>query len=219
MKQEGLPSRSALAKATAVAMLVAVGLLITVVLPAEYGLDPLRTGAVLGLTPLSTSTPLPEEPATPAAANTPTPILEGPVAHYAREYKVDSVEFEIGPYEYVEYKYRLDQGASMLYSWTADSELIHDLHGEPDGAPSNSAESFEKRNRRQAHGMLTAPFSGIHGWYWENTGGELVTVRLTTAGFYSAALEIRMDHSRHPHELTSLNGIAAPGKSKAGAAP
>jgi hypothetical protein len=212
MSSEDLPSNRKLAKATATAALIAIGLLVTVVLPAEYGLDPLKTGAALGLTQLSASTRLPEEIALPAAEQTPTPTVEGPVAHYATEYKFDSVEFEIGPYEYVEYKYRLEEGASMLYSWTANAELIHDLHGERDGAPGDSAESFEKRNRREANGMFTAPFSGIHGWYWENPGGEPVAVKLKTAGFYSAALEIRLDHSRHPHELTRLDAVAVPGK-------
>jgi hypothetical protein len=114
----------------------------------------------------------------------------------------------------VEYKYRLEKGASMLYSWTATSEVILDMHGDRDEAPANSSESFEKRNRRQANGMFTAPFSGIHGWYWENPGGEAVKVKLTTSGFYSAAVEIRLDHSRHPHELTPLNGIAISGENQ-----
>jgi hypothetical protein len=209
--QEELPSTLKLAKATGIALLVAIVLLVTVVLPAEYGLDPLGTGAALGLSQLSASTPAADE-VPPPVATTLAPTVEGPVANYPAEYKVDSVEFEIGPYEYVEYKYRLEKGASMLYSWTADSDVIHDLHGEADGAEKDSAQSFEKRNRREANGMLTAPFSGIHGWYWENPGGAPIKVRLTTAGFYSAALEIRLDHSRHPHELTAIDAIANQGK-------
>ena len=219
MTEEALPSKAKLARATAAAAIVATALLVTVVLPAEFGLDPLRTGAALGLTQLSASTPLPERVALPAAAKEMAPIIEGPVAHYSSEYKYDSVEFAIGPYEYVEYKYRLEQGASMMYSWTADSDLIHDFHGERDGAPGDSAESFEKRNRHQANGMFTAPFSGIHGWYWENPGGEPIKVKLTTAGFYSAALEIRLDHTRHSHELTPLSAITVAGKEKPASSP
>ena len=205
------PSNRQLAKATATALGIAGLLLVTVILPAEYGVDPLRTGAALGLIKLSAATPLPEELVKPDETGALTPNAEGPIAHYASEYKFDSVEFEIPPYEYVEYKYRLEKGASMLYSWAATSELIHDMHGDPDGAPANSAESFDKHNRRLANGVFTAPFSGIHGWYWENPGGEPVKVKLTTSGFYSAALEIRLDHSRHAHELTPLNGIAIQG--------
>jgi hypothetical protein len=217
MKEVELPSSRNLAKATAVALLVALGLLVTVILPAEYGFDPLGTGSALGLTQLSASVPVPEDASTLKPNSAPTPTVEGPVAHYPAEYKFDSVEFEIGPYEYVEYKYRLENGASMLYSWTADSEVIHDLHGERDGAASNAAESFDKRNRRQASGMFTAPFSGIHGWYWENPGGDPVKIKLTTAGFYSAALEIRLDHTRHPHQVTPLARVVV--RSEANTAP
>ena len=119
-----LPSKWQLAKATATATFVALALLVTVILPAEYGLDPLGTGAALGLMQLSASAPPPEEVAAPiAATTTPTPVVEGPVAHYAAEYKVDSIEFKIGPYEYVEYKYRLEKGASMI---CATQLLAHD---------------------------------------------------------------------------------------------
>ncbi len=47
------PSSSELAKATFIAAGVAALLLITVILPAEYDIDPLGTGAMLGLTVLA----------------------------------------------------------------------------------------------------------------------------------------------------------------------
>ena len=43
----------------------------------------------------------------------------------------------------------------------------------------------------QASGTLTAPFPGIHGWYWENTTDKEVTVTLKSAGFYNLAHEFR----------------------------
>jgi len=183
-----VPSTLKLARATAVAFAIAGVLLVTVILPAEYSIDPLGTGAALGLTQLSASTPAPEAPQVLDSTAALIPVVEGPVANYPAEYKFDLVEFEIGPYEYVEYKYRLEKGASMLFSWSADSEVIHDLHGDPDGAKAESSESFEKKNRKQANGMFTAPFSGIHGWFWENKGDKDVELRLTTAGFYDKGL-------------------------------
>lgn len=45
-----LPSARSLARATLVAIAVAAALLLTVVLPAEYGIDPTGAGRVLGLT-------------------------------------------------------------------------------------------------------------------------------------------------------------------------
>lgn len=45
-----LPSQRALARATLIALAVAGTLLLTVVLPAEFGIDPTGAGRVLGLT-------------------------------------------------------------------------------------------------------------------------------------------------------------------------
>lgn len=199
-----IPSARKLAVTTGIALAVAAVILVTAVLPAEYGIDPLGTGDALGLTPLSgVMNPInPED--MPAAGATLAPTQQGPVGHYAAPYKTDTTRFVLGPYEYIEYKYRLEKDATMLYSWTADGGLLHDLHGDRDGAPVNASESFDKEARRQASGAFMAPFAGIHGWYWENPGGETVTVSLASAGFYASAIEIRFDKTRHPRELAPV---------------
>jgi hypothetical protein len=67
-----------------------------------------------------------------------------------------------------------------------------EFHAVPDGAPKGFAESYEKKNAmNQASGTLSAPFSGIHGWYWENRGDSEVVVTLSAAGFYSQSYEFR----------------------------
>src|SRR5205085_2072020 len=50
-----LPSKQQLLITTAIALLVATIILVTTVLPAEYGVDPTGAGAALGLTVLSRS--------------------------------------------------------------------------------------------------------------------------------------------------------------------
>lgn len=45
-----LPSARALLRSTVIALAIAASLLLTVVLPAEYGIDPTGVGRVLGLT-------------------------------------------------------------------------------------------------------------------------------------------------------------------------
>jgi hypothetical protein len=196
-----LPSKRQLATTTAMALAVATTLLVTVVLPAEYGLDPLRTGKALGLTRLSDPPSTPDVVAAPAGGAALTPTIDGPIGHYPAPFKSDTTQFVLGPYEFVEYKYRLEKGAIMLYSWTGTAAVVHDFHGEPQGGGENAAVSYEKKPRRDASGSFTAPFSGIHGWYWENPGADPITVNLTSAGFYSAALEIRSDRTRRTHEL------------------
>lgn len=204
------PSLPTLAKTTAIALVVAGVLLVTLVLPAEYGIDPIGTGRWLGLTEIASPSLKPVEAVSREGALL-APVQNGPLGEYPAEFKFDVFEIALGPYEYVEYKYRLEQGATMLYAWTANAPLLQDFHGErADGTAGGSPveESFDKQDRRQASGSLTAPFSGIHGWYWENPSGETVTIRLTSSGFYSSAVEIRSDRTRRTRNLRQLETLS-----------
>jgi hypothetical protein len=202
---QNVHSLQSLAIASAISLVVAAVILVVAVLPAEYGADPLGVGGALGLTALSETPAL--APIPPPEGDTLAPVPRGAFALYPGEYKFDSREFVLGPYEYLEYKYHLAKDATMLFSWAADGDVMHDFHGDPDGAPANSSQSFDKEPRRRADGSFTAPFSGIHGWFWENPGGETITVRLTTAGFYTAAHEFRFDGTRQGREVRAINSI------------
>jgi hypothetical protein len=193
-------------KAMAAAFVVAAVVLVAFVMPAEYGVDPLGIGRALGLTAISSPAlaPIP-----PPQGETLAPVALGPVALYPGQYKFDAREIVLGPYEYVEFKYHLAQGATMLFSWRADGDVMHDFHGDPEGAPADAAQSFDAAPRRQADGHFTAPFTGIHGWYWENPGGEPVTVRLHTAGFYTIGHQFNSDRTRDSHEVRALDTISA----------
>lgn len=199
------PSARALIQATVLAFTVAMIVLVTVVLPAEFGIDPLGTGKALGVSALSGPTIAPVPPPEGEAL---APTQMGQVALYPGEYKLDSREIVLGPYEYVEFKYHLEKGATMLFSWTANGPVVHDFHGDPDGAPSSAAQSYDKEPRQRADGSFVAPFSGIHGWFWENPEGETVTIRLTTAGFYASAHQFRYDGTRQAREVRALDSIA-----------
>ena len=184
-------ARERIALAAGAALLVAGLILVIAVLPAEYGVDPLGIGRKLGLTAMSDVQKNLEAFAATrgdTAGGAPT------VAPQERAYQQETVEFKLGPHDSIEYKYRLDKGEALLYSWKATSPVNYDLHAEPDGAPRGYAESYEKKNSIQAaSGTLTAPFSGIHGWYWENPGDAEVTVTLSAAGYYNMSHEFRKD--------------------------
>ncbi len=204
------PSLSTLAKTTVMALIAAGAILVAIVLPAEYAIDLLGTGRWLGLTEIASPrlSPVDVEGAGGAAL---APVLNGPLGEYSAEFKLDVFQITLQPYEYVEYKYHLEQSATMLYSWTATAPVIHDFHGERPvglGDAGPAEESFDKQDRRQARGSFSAPFSGIHGWYWENPGAETITIRLTSAGFYSTAFEIRSDRSRRTRDLRSLDTLS-----------
>ena len=179
-------SKQAIAKATGVALLIALVLLFAAVLPAEYGIDPLKTGAALHLTDLAKS----QEPK-PAGK---TVTQAGQAAVYVPQpqiYKVDSEDLTLVPGDGVEIKYHLAKGAGMVYAWKATGPVAFEFHGEPDQKPNKDYyESYElddKVGKDHAYGAFTAPTTGIHGWFWENKGKKPVDIHLTTAGFYDSA--------------------------------
>lgn len=184
-------ARERIAVAAGAALLAAGLIFVMVVLPAEYAVDPLGTGARFGLLALGATGQQIRE----FAARSDRGAGQAPaVAPQEREFKEETVEFKVAPHEFMEYKYRLDKAEALLYSWTATSPVNYELHAEPDGAPRGYAESYEKgQATSHASGTLTAPFAGIHGWYWENVGDQEVTVTLKSAGFYNISHEFRKD--------------------------
>jgi len=178
------PSKRALAKATGIALLAALLFLFTAVLPAEYGLDPLKTGAALGLTGISQA---PVKGATP----TPAPGQTGVYTPQTKIYKVYSDDFQLRPGDSVEMKFHMQKGAGMVYGWKANAKLTFEFHGEPDQKPNKDYfESYElddKVGKEASYGSFTAPSTGIHGWFFNNKSDKDIQFHLTVAGFFDSA--------------------------------
>lgn len=199
-------SMAKIATATIVTLIVATIILAVAVLPAEYGIDLLGTGKALGLTDLANVSAELQVPAGIAEA-TIMPVLD-PVEQSSRwgesavmkgafltrpnRYNVDSREITLKPGEGMEIKYNMKKGSGLVYSWVASGRVLYDFHGEPDVKPQGkegtdyfaSYDRDDTMGKDQFHGTLIAPSTGIHGWFWENTGSDVVTIRLVTAGFY-----------------------------------
>ena len=201
------PKKSKIGLAVVVALVVAGVVLVTAILPAEYNIDPLGTGKALGLTELAEAE---EAPATAAAAppaagqapvnNTPLlkgevrtpPVLDGWNKDQPGVYRADSRVFSIAPGEGMEFKYLMQKGAGMVYVWNATGVVQYEFHGEPEGSPKGTYESYSKDDKvgkQWGAGNFVAPSNGIHGWYWKNTTASPVSVRLTSSGFYTGARE------------------------------
>ena len=183
-------SRKAIAKATVIALAIALVILFTTVLPAEYGIDPLKTGAALGLTDLAKA-PAAKPARTPGAAPTPAPGESAVYTAQPKTYKVDTEDLMLRPKEGVEIKYHMQKGAGMVYAWKATGKVQFEFHGEPDQKPNKDYfESYElddKVGQDHSYGAFTAPTTGIHGWFWENKGDKDIQIHLTTAGFFDVA--------------------------------
>ncbi len=199
------PSQRQILRATGIAILIAAIICVTIVLPAEYGIDPLHTGAALGLLSLSKATANAAPAATAvSAAEAPAeiqaPVIKGVFVSQPGSYKVDSRELTLGPGEGIEIKYHMQKGSGMVYSWTANRNVEYEFHGEPDVKPAGAGEdyfeSYEKddaQGKKESHGTFTAPSTGIQGWFWDNESPSPITIKLVTAGFYDYILQNKDD--------------------------
>jgi len=216
-RHESIPQAPSLAKillATVVAFIVAAIVLVVAVLPAEYGIDPLGTGKMLGLTDLAKAGEQPGAAAAPSPDGAPViaPVLvqspTGDAPTYKNtfiaqpsRYKIDSREMVLAPDEGMEIKYNMKKGAGLIFSWTASAKLAYEFHGEPNKKPEGKGgtdyyETYElddKVGKDQSHATFIAPTTGIHGWFWHNTTQEPVTLKLVSAGFYDWLTENRHD--------------------------
>jgi len=158
---QNVEARQRLAVAAGAALLAAGLILVMFVLPAEYGVDPLGTGARVGLLDLGVVGQQVEALSQSTANGTGQATI---VVAQDRPFKQETVEFKVAARQGMEYKYRLDKGEALLYSWKTTGPVNYEFHAEPDGAPRGYAQTYEKVDRKsEASGTLTAPFPGIHG--------------------------------------------------------
>jgi hypothetical protein len=181
-------------------MLIAAGvagvILTVAVLPAEYGVDPTGIGKALGLKNLSGS-PAPSvnnsKPATAATvaaapAATPQAATRTIASRQSVPYRADTREVILQAGQGLEVKTLLAKGAPLIYAWkTKDgAKISHDFHGEPEHAKNDEFESYiAEKNVSESKGSVIAPFTGTHGWFWENQTKAPVTVILQASGFYT----------------------------------
>lgn len=207
-----LPSTARLVKATLVSILVAAVILVTTVLPAEYGIDPTGIGARLGLDALQ---PAADEPAAPTAANSspaapsPAESMDSTAANSELaakaaaafganagqsldaaafsaspgELRTDTLTVTLEPGKGAEVKSALKAGDGLVFRWTASADVAVDMHGEAPDAKGTWTSYAVESAQREAAGTFVARFDGTHGWYWQNRGTEPVTVEIVVTGF------------------------------------
>lgn len=203
-----LPSSRQLVRSTIIAAVSAVFLLTTVVLPAEYGIDPTGVGRVLGLTEMgeiktrltaeadadalaaanaTAATPqagaTEQSPPAPLPAPVAVPAAVDVVAKPAGQQWRDDMSITLKPGEGTEVKLRMREGEKATYSWAVQGGVVnYDTHGDGGGR----SISYEKGRAVPADdGELVAAFTGNHGWFWRNRGQADVKLVLRTGGTYS----------------------------------
>ena len=203
-----LPSTRKLVRSTVIALLTAVGLLVTVVMPSEYAVDPTGVGRALGLTQMgelkiilaqeALADAAPPQAATPAPAPAPAPApqvaqvqpIAKPVTQPAptptSALKTNQMSVTLKPGEGTEIKLEVLNGKSVSYEWTAVGGPVNfDTHGEPYNGEKGYFHSYNKGKQvKSDKGEFTAIFDGTHGWFWRNRSNSDVTIALKTTGDY-----------------------------------
>jgi hypothetical protein len=165
--------------------------LITVcaVLPAEFHIDPTGIGTAAGLMSLSAAPEAKSAPAAAAAGGGAPQVL---ARSYPAPFRTDTIDIPLKAAESegseLEYKVQMSAGQSLVYSWSVAAppeEFYFDFHSEKRPAPKETVISHEQAVGIARNGSLTAPFDGIHGWYFQNQSEKPVVVHLKLSGFYT----------------------------------
>ncbi|WP_375590788.1 transmembrane anchor protein [Hoeflea alexandrii] len=195
-----LPSTRQLIKSTIIAIVAAIAILVTIVLPSEYAIDPTGVGKMLNLTEMGE---IKQQLHAEAEAdrqlelqNTQTDdkssslmeslfglLVSSAHAQSASDTWTDQQSHTLTPGQGIEIKLVMEEGAEVEFKWVAENgRLNYDLHG--DGSGKNI--SYEKGRGVPGHdGVLKAAFSGNHGWFWRNRDNQDVTFTLFVRGAYS----------------------------------
>ena len=188
--------KKSIIKQVIIALVIGTVLLVSAVLPAEYGIDPLGIGKVTGFSKLyvgdaGTETLAsgphkilklenvgsPADVAKPATADNPPPATQ-------MEERTDQVSVVIPAGEGLEYKVNMLKHGQLKYEWITDNgELYFDFHGEVKNN-SNYFESYTIAYSNNMVGSFIAPFEGPQGWYFKNNSNENITVKIKMKGQY-----------------------------------
>jgi hypothetical protein len=174
---------------TAGGLVVATIAVFGAILPAEFNIDPLGIGKATGLSRLWAP---PEVAFDASKAGTGTLTRE-----YDISFRTDTIEIPLKSGDdprrggELEYKVRMKQGATLIYEWsvseiTNPEEFYTDFHGHTlsETREAMTVATYKQATGLGAKGALTAPFDGVHGWYFQNQAVPAVVVRVKLSGFY-----------------------------------
>lgn len=184
-----LPAKRKLIRSSVIAVVSAAVLLVTVVLPAEYGVDPTRIGGMLGLTEMGQ---IKQQLADEAGLETVITEIVTPETTKPEPAKTqnsetiwgDETTVTLKPGEAAEVKLTMIKGGTAQYEWeTNQGHLNSDLHA--DGANKAFISYRKGRSETSDAGEFQAKFDGVHGWFWRNRSDDTVDVTLRVRGEYS----------------------------------
>jgi len=196
-----LPSSLQLLRSTIIAIMAAAVILVTIVLPAEYAIDPTGIGRILGLAEMgeikqqlakeAEEDRRRDEQAAPAGQPERRSslgdaigraLIRSAAAQTTPDSRSEEITLVLKPGQGAEVKLQMQQGAKANYRWVSTGEVNFDLHADGSGKET----SYKKgRSVAKDEGVVTAAFDGMHGWFWRNRTKLDVTVTLRASGEFS----------------------------------
>lgn len=202
-----LPSTRQLIKSTILAFIGAMVILVTIVMPAEYGRDMTGIGSLLGLTKKGeikmslAAEAAAEQAAIDAATASSAPVVveeakpvdvisqnEQPTTNPIRS---DQTIVTLQPNEGNEVKVDLKKGEVVKFVWTSDAGKANfDIHGDSKTLDIDY-HGYGKGSSIREEGEIKAAFDGSHGWFWRNRSGAPLTITLETEGPYTEVKRVK----------------------------
>jgi hypothetical protein len=173
---------------TASAAFAGVMIVLGFVLPAEFHHDPLGLGKLSGVDALWAPPEL-KAKTNGVSGTTVSHSYQAPFRTIIVEIPMKATGNPEGGDE-LEYKVHLAKGASYIYSWDTrglpgPDQFYSEFHGHTLGERQNMVVAdYRKAIGAKDNGALTAPFEGIHGWYFQNQSDYPVMVKLKISGFF-----------------------------------
>ncbi len=186
-----LPSTGKLIKSTIAAAVAAGVILVSVVMPAEYGIDPTGMGKILGLQKMGEiKTALAREAAAELAKETTLsdkPAITAEIIS-AGAILTHEMTVSLAVNESTEIKLKMNKDGQVRYSWATDQGAVFfDKHAD---SADIDYHIYNKGTDQKKEGTLMAAFDGSHGWYWKNRTAEPMIITLKTTGEYFTIQEM-----------------------------
>ncbi|MBT6339708.1 MAG: transmembrane anchor protein [Desulfobacula sp.] len=194
-----LPSSQKLIKSTIFAGVVAAILLITTVLPAEYGIDPTGIGNAIGLKKMGeikvslekeATTAVPEDvqktvqdqKSTKTQVDLTLASVKPVKPEPEKKIVIETISVTLKPDQGTEVKTKMRKDEVLKYKWSTDGGRANfDVHADSKKLKIKY-HNYEKGSKKIKEGSITAAFDGSHGWFWRNRTSKTLTIVLEVSG-------------------------------------
>jgi len=169
-------------------------ILAMVILPVEYGIDPLGIGKLPGLYNLT------KKNSSNTVSSNGAMLEAGRAYTQAEPFKSETIMIELEDLGQLEYKLIMHEDATIVYSWkvlgkTPNNGVYFDFHDQPDKInrdqfPDEFVKSYGRGEYVSQRGGFVASFHGYHGWFFMNLEERPITIQIDVSGYYNGHIEL-----------------------------